>query len=168
MAIDSHLSQTCSRVLLFAALLALPLRLAADEGTKPTLSGKVTDENGKPIAGAHVRVGVAHRFRECITGADGVYRLEGDGGRRLKVVVFAAGRALDMREIAPEPDMGPIDFRLKPGGKIRLRVADENDTLLPGARLIFRSCGGSQAEFAFDHLHIVGNEQGIWEWREAP
>ena len=63
------------------------------------MTGKVTDEAGKPIAGALVRTKFLNDIREAKTGADGVYRLAGCEPRAARIVVSAKGRATDMKEL---------------------------------------------------------------------
>ena len=41
------------------------------------------------------------------------------------------GAATDLQEVHIEPDMQPVDFQMKPGGKIRIRVVDEQDNGIP-------------------------------------
>ena len=47
-------------------------KITLDRGL--TVTGKVTDEAGKPIAGALVRTKFFNDLREATTGPDGVYR----------------------------------------------------------------------------------------------
>ena len=42
-----------------------------------TVTGKVTDEHGSPIAGASIRTRLRFALREAVSGADGVYQLHG-------------------------------------------------------------------------------------------
>ncbi len=106
-----------------------------------TVSGRVTDEKGKPIAGAIVRTRFSNDLRKAVTGADGGYRLSGCRPEPVRLVVSAKGRAIDMKEIRVEPDMAPVDFQMKPGGKIRVRVVDQQGAESRGPA--FSSSGGA-------------------------
>ena len=50
-----------------------------------------------------------------------------------RVVVSAPGRALDLQEVHVADDMDSVDFQLKPGGKVRLKVVDPEGNPLPKA-----------------------------------
>ena len=95
------------------------------------MTGKVTDETGKPIAGALVRTKFLNDIREATTGPDGVYTLVGCEPQPDQIVVSAQGRATDMKELNIEPGMGPVDFAMKPGGTVRIRVLDEQGKPVP-------------------------------------
>jgi protocatechuate 3,4-dioxygenase beta subunit len=129
------------------------------------ITGHVTDEAGKPIAGARVFT----REREAKTDADGAYRLAGLGPGKLRLVLTAEHRAMDMKDLMVEPDMEPVDFVTKPGGKIRVRVLDKNGQPIPKARVFFQRWGGRQIEyFEFDKIKQYSDKDGVWEWDGAP
>src|SRR5205823_2559787 len=107
-----------------------------------TVIGKVTDEAGKPIAGALIRTKFLNDIREAKTGADGAYRLAGCEPRATKIVVSAQGRATDMKELNIASEMGPVDFQMKPGGTVRIRVLDEQGNPVPKARIFFQRWRG--------------------------
>src|SRR5206468_1173746 len=111
-------------------------RIVLDRGLAVT--GRVTDEVGNPIAGALVRTKFLNDIREARTNSDGTYTLAGCEPRTAKIVVSAKGRATDMRELRIDPEMGPVDFRMKPGGKVRVRVVDEQGRPVPKARIFFQ------------------------------
>src|SRR5262249_8208456 len=67
-----------------------------------------------------------------------------------------------------EPDMAPVDFTLKPGGKIRIRVVDKQGNPIPKTRIFFQQWRGRIGYFEFDHVNDRTDDKGIWEWNEAP
>ena len=79
-------------------------KIVLDRGL--TVTGKVTDEAGKPIAGALVRTQFFNVIREARTGPDGVYHLAGCEPRTARIVVSAKGRATDMQELRHRPRDG--------------------------------------------------------------
>ncbi|HEV3418412.1 MAG TPA: M56 family metallopeptidase, partial [Pirellulales bacterium] len=133
-----------------------------------TVSGRVTDDSGKPIAGALLRTKFINDIREAKTGNDGVYRLAGCEARPVRIVVSAKGRATDMKELNIEPEMGPVDFQMKPGGTVRVRVLDEQGKPVPKARIFFQRWRGMFHYFEFDHISEYADEKGTWVWNEAP
>jgi RNA polymerase sigma factor (sigma-70 family) len=133
-----------------------------------TVSGKVTDETGRPIAGALVRTKYSNELREAKTGPDGVYHLVGCEPRAVRIVASAEGRAMDMKELTIDPDLGPVDFRLEPGGTVRIRVLDERGKPVPKARIFFQRWRGPISYFEFAHVNQYADDEGVWVWHEAP
>ncbi len=80
----------------------------------------------------------------------------------------AKGRAPDLQETEIGPDLGPIDFRLKPGNTIRVRVLDEEGHPVPKAAIYFQQWRGRFDSFAFDNAPRQADVDGLWEWKEAP
>jgi hypothetical protein len=133
-----------------------------------SVTGTVTDEAGAPIEGALISTKFANDVRKTITDKRGVYVLTGCQPRMARMVASAGGKALDMKEVRVDPEMQPVDFMLKPGGKVRVRVVDENGNGIPKARIFFQRWRGHIDYFEFDHVNPYADENGVWEWDEAP
>jgi beta-lactamase regulating signal transducer with metallopeptidase domain/protocatechuate 3,4-dioxygenase beta subunit len=133
-----------------------------------TVTGKVTDESGKPIAGARIRGKFLNDIREATTGDGGIYRLTGCDRITARIVVSAKGRATDMQELRVEPDMKPVDFQMKLGGTVRIRVVDAHDQPVPRARIFLQWWRGPFQYFEFDQKSDYADEHGVWVWKEAP
>jgi Carboxypeptidase regulatory-like domain len=141
-------------------------KIVLDRGL--TVSGKVTDDTGKPIAGALVRAKFVNEIREAKTGTDGIYRLGGCESRATRIAVSAKGRATDMKEALVEPGMSAVDFQMKPGGTVRIRVLDEKGNPAPGARIFFQRWRGQFQYFEFNDVNEYADKNGVWVWNEAP
>ena len=141
-------------------------RIVLDRGL--TITGKVTDESGQPIAGALLKTKLLNDIRQATTGPDGVYRLGGCEPRAARLVVSAKGRATDMKELHIEPGMGPVNFVMKPGGTVRLRVLDAGGHPVPKTRIFFQQWRGQFHYFEFDHVSQYADKDGVWVWNEAP
>ncbi len=133
-----------------------------------TIVGKVTDLAGQPIAGALVRTKFLNDIREARSGADGTYKLAGCEPITTRVVVSAKGKATDMKELALGPELGPLNFQMKPGGTVRIRVLDSQGAPVPKARIFFQRWRGQFHYFEFDHVNQYTDKNGIWVWHEAP
>jgi beta-lactamase regulating signal transducer with metallopeptidase domain/uncharacterized GH25 family protein len=133
-----------------------------------TVTGKITDEAGKPIVGARVRTKYSNFIREATTGPDGVYHLVGCEPAAVRVVASAKGKATDMKELTIDPAMGPVDFQMKPGGHVRIRVVDAQGKPVPRTRILFQRWRGSFQYFEFNDVDQYADANGVWEWHEAP
>ena len=142
-------------------------KITLEEGLN--ITGSVTDENGKPIAGALVRTRFLNDIRKATTDEFGVYLISGCEPKLTRVVVTAKGRAPEVQEVEVAPQMKPVDFSLKPGGKIRVRVVDENGKGIPRARIFFQRWRSAWYNlFEFDNVNQYADKNGVWEWDEAP
>ena len=141
-------------------------RIALDRGL--ALSGKITDENAKPIAGATIRTEFVNEIRVATSDANGIYTLTGCEPIRTTIVVTAPGRAADFRQVNADPDLGSVDFTLRPGGTIRVRVLNHEGKPEPKARIFFQRWRGEQLYFAFNEIDQYADESGVWTWDQAP
>jgi protocatechuate 3,4-dioxygenase beta subunit len=132
------------------------------------VTGKVADETGKPIGGAIVFTKFQNDIRKAVSGDDGVYRLAGCEPRMVRLVVWAKGRATDMKQVQIEPKMPPVNFEMKPGGTVRIRVLDERGKPIPKARIFFQRWRGFFQYFEFNQVSQFTGRDGVWEWNEAP
>jgi len=137
-------------------------KIVLDRGL--VVSGKVADEEGKPIEGALVRT----RSRQAKTGEDGVYQLSGCEAGDARVVVSAKGKAMDLKEVRVAEAMQAVDFQMQPGGSIRIRVLDSEGKPAPRARIFFQKWKGRYEYWEFEKVNQYANKDGIWEWHEAP
>ena len=132
------------------------------------MTGTVTDDHGEPIQGALVRTKFLNDIREAMTDEKGVYQLTGCETGMAKIVVSAQGRATDMQEVRVDEGLKPVDFKLPPGGKVRVRVLDEQGNPVAKARIFFQQWRGRFQYFEFDHISQYADDSGIWQWNEAP
>lgn len=132
------------------------------------ITGKVIDNSGNPIEGATVRTKFVNEVREAKTDAAGTYAIGGGEPRLTRIVAFAKGHAMELQEVLVDPRMKPVDFTLKPGGHVRIRVVDENGKGLAKARIFFQRWRGHIDYSEFRHVNQYADENGVWEWNEAP
>lgn len=133
-----------------------------------SIEGTVVDAAGKPIEGALVKTKFVNELRQGLTGAEGKYRISGCETQMSRIVVSAKGYATDMQEQMVDIGMKPVDFRMQPGGHVRIRVVDENGKGLKRARIFFKRWRGQFRYFEFSHVNQYTDDNGVWEWDEAP
>ena len=134
-----------------------------------TVTGLITDDAGKPIAGALIRTKFLNDIRETRSKEDGTYRLGGCEPAQAKIVVSAKGRATDMKVVRVASDLLPVDFQMQRGGKVRVRVVDQKGQPIPKARIFFQHWRGDRfSYFEFNHVSQYADDKGVWEWNEAP
>jgi beta-lactamase regulating signal transducer with metallopeptidase domain/uncharacterized GH25 family protein len=136
--------------------------------TGMSISGTVTDAVGKPVAGAVVKTKFVNERREAVTDAAGRYRIRGCEPMMTRIVIAAKGYATDMQEHHVDVDMEPVDFKLNSGGHVRVRVVDEHGKGIRRARIFFKDWRGNSEYFEFDHIGQYTNDDGVWEWHDAP
>ena len=148
---------------------------AIERGAEPTakivldrgivLTGKVTDDGGNPIVGALVRT----RNREATSGDDGVYQLSGCDAGETRIVISAKDKAMEMHEVQLAENMEPLNFQMKPGGTIRVRVVDSQGKPAPRSRIFFQKWRGKRIQYwEFNKVNQYADKEGVWQWREAP
>ena len=134
-----------------------------------SVTGKIVDAAGKPVKGALIRTKLLNDVRSTTSNDHGVYQLSGCQAGVARIVASAPGMAVDMKSVHIEKTMEPVDFTMQPGGHVRIRVVDEKGGPVPKARIFFqRWREGKYNYFEFDHINQYTDENGIWEWNEAP
>ena len=134
-----------------------------------SVTGKIVDAAGTPVQGALIRTKLFNDIRSTQSNVDGVYELSGCQDGVAKIVVSAPGLAVDMKQVHIEKDMEAVDFTMQPGGHVRLRVVDEKGEPVPKARIFFQKWReGMYDYFEFGHVDQYADENGVWEWNEAP
>lgn len=136
------------------------------------LSGRVTDEAGKPVPGAKI-TRVDEKYMGAFLGTDVIWTPADADGRftiphawpgRLLVVARAPGRAPELTRVSAEGDVKDIEFRLKPGKTLSGRVVDGHERPIEGAFVNidtwrnFRGLG----------VYLASDRDGRFRWDEAP
>jgi hypothetical protein len=130
-----------------------------------TVTGRVLDAQGRPIAGADVRAGDAWspEPKPTKTDAQGAFLLENIPPGASTVTARAEGFAPDLREVHPE-DRPALEFRLGPGHTLRGKIVDRQGRPLLGAIVVADAWRGHRSlDFRVD----IGDD-GRFEWRGAP
>jgi len=138
------------------------------------LRGRVFDLDNKPIAGAKVAVGHYPsrytRNREiAVTNQEGEFHLTKIQAGQTVLTVTANGWAPDLCVVTTKSQTQnePVEFQLVPAQTIRIRVVDPEGRPLPGVIIIpegWRSHRSLDDPFGRKQT----NEDGTWEWHDAP
>ena len=134
-----------------------------------TVSGTVTDPEGKPVADATLRLGEWYSPKRLSVSTDkeGRYSFASlpPGGETLTVT--KPGLAPGLRNINVQPAMEPVDFQLEKGNTLRVRVVGKDGKPIPG---IFVTPDTWRNQRVLCDLGIRGrtDAEGRWAWTWAP
>lgn len=148
-----------------------------------SVTGRVTDETGKPIADARAMLGIDRWGSDdpsTLTDADGQFVLRNCKPGLSAVTIMAEGFAPDLQRIVVRPSPHSklpanqtqeaaandqsLHFVLKPAGRIRGRVVDSEGRPVPGASVNADTWRG-QRSINWD---VTTDAQGRFDWTSAP
>ena len=131
------------------------------------MTGWVMDESGRPIPGAAVWGGFESRpFATDVTDASGQFALRVMEAPSF-VTVTAVGFAADQHQVDPATESGPLIFRLRAARPLRVRLVDESDQGVPGAKLYLAKWWGKSGTLG-QYLPLRTDETGVLQWLSAP
>ncbi|MCL2349719.1 MAG: carboxypeptidase regulatory-like domain-containing protein [Planctomycetaceae bacterium] len=150
------------------------MRIALETGY--TVTGTLTDQSGKPIAGGTVRAMFANIQREAKTDENGVYRLTACPPGKKRIIAAAKTFAPEQRQVEMGPDGSRVientDFQLMPGGTITVRVTEKDGTPIPQTRIFFQAWKDVHSSleecYGLDMMFNYTNNNGVWVWHESP
>ncbi len=128
------------------------------------LTGKVTDLDGKPIAGAQVLQGRdrwGSNYPSTKTDKDGNFTFKNAKASDVILTVQAKGYAPDVKEIS---GAGPVEFKLAPGKTIHVRITDPNGKPVSGASVVADTWRGCRAI----QFRTTTDKDGNFYWKDAP
>ncbi|MGH7140419.1 MAG: carboxypeptidase regulatory-like domain-containing protein, partial [Pirellulales bacterium] len=143
------------------------------------VSGKVTDADGKPVAGAVVIFGdlpYVHDGGHVRSGQAGKYRFPRLPPGPMTVTVVAEGWRPELRKIEITPDNKPVDFQLQPGKTLRVRFVDRAGNPIPKIMVQIANWRGSESlMWNYIRPNVVDtkiptsvDDNGVYEWTWAP
>lgn len=144
-----------------------------------SVTGTVSDPDGRPVAGAVVARGerpyTEWGSQEARTDARGVYRLPPLPRGPLTITAVAPGWMPSQRKVELRPGMGPVDFPLGPGKPIRVRLVDRLGKPLPDVDVQIKKWRGGEALYDHRDPQVVdtgiphrSDKDGIFHWAWAP
>jgi hypothetical protein len=132
------------------------------------VSGRVVDDSGQPIVGAQLRTQMSNVLRQATTDKEGKFALTGCKAGPTRVVISAPGKATMLEIVDVAADMQPLEFTMQPGRHLRIRVLDPDGNPSPKARVFLQEWKGRVNYSEFDHINQYADDNGVWEWNEAP
>lgn len=146
------------------------------------VTGRVTDDEGKPINNAWIIVGDdppgINRPSRFPTDADGRFRLHALPTAHTMLTVVAPGFAPQKHQVKVSPELKPLHFRLHKGEPLRVTVVNENNEPIPNASVQIQEWKYQWSIFRDQHqehppvpnfgIPRRANAEGVWEWKSAP
>ncbi|MHB1034018.1 MAG: carboxypeptidase regulatory-like domain-containing protein [Pirellulales bacterium] len=132
------------------------------------VSGTVTGQDGKPVAGAKVILGERNSMWPSVsTDAMGQYRFANLAPGGALLAVISPGLAPALRSLNVQPGMGAVDFQLEKGKTLRVKVVGKDGRSLAG---VFASPGSWRVQRDLRDIGVSGktDQEGRWTWTWAP
>ncbi len=165
-----------------AALRAQKATIVMQHGT--SLTGVVTDPQGKGIAGAVVVWGDdpygdsgmhQEHMQEVRTDASGVYRLPPMQPMAMTVTAVAEGWMPDLKKTTIARENSKLDFQLKRGNNLLLRFVDSVGKPIPEVAVEIQGWRGCKSLYNVKHPIVLetqiprlAGKDGVYEWAWAP
>jgi thiol-disulfide isomerase/thioredoxin len=140
------------------------------------LTGRVVDPAGRPVSNALVVVGdrpyLERGSQECLTDADGKFRIPPQPSGDRRVTVVASGWSPQSQMVDFGPEMKEMNCALTKGKRLHLNLVDSSGRPVQ-ARVSIDSWRDSNALYNIRHPNVLPsgipdrtNENGeyIWEW----
>jgi len=115
-----------------------------------------------------------HR-QEVRTDSNGNYRLQPLPHMPLTVTVVAQGWMPELKKTTIAPENPKLDFQLKPGKTLRLRIVDRSGKPIPDAAVGIDGWRGAKSLYNVKHPIVLetaiprsADNKGIFEWTWAP
>ncbi len=142
-----------------------------------SISGTITDKDGKPVAEAKLRARFLNMEREAKADENGHYRFTAIPEGKHRFFASGKGHAPEERSIEVTKDSPKerteINFKLEPGGTIKVVVTEKDGTPIPETRIFFQRWHGRFSDLEENYglggmYHHYTDENGVWTWHEAP
>ena len=142
----------------FASTLA-PVRL---------VTGRVTDADGQPIAGAEIGIGTdrvaSNALPSVKTDADGRYAIGGKPDAALTLTFTAKGHAPQLAQFTNSASVGEVNETLQPAKTLAGRVVDADGKPVAGAHVFVDTWRGTRTLKA----QRTADADGRFTWENAP
>ncbi|MGD0537771.1 MAG: sigma-70 family RNA polymerase sigma factor [Verrucomicrobiota bacterium] len=132
-----------------------------------TLTGSIMTEEGKQIAGAKIEhepssTDSVHTEADTL----GVFSIQGLPPGDFDFIVTAPGFAQDYLKVNLKEEVERVEVRLKPGGRLRLRLVDEDGNAVANGTVALTGPGGTYMPGM--NWSAQSGPDGRVEWTSAP
>lgn len=152
-------------------------KIALDKGI--TLSGMVTGPDGMPITRGIVtwsdRPYWATGINETLLDANGRFESKRLPAGEYPLTVIAPGYGAERKIIMAEHSRADVDFSLKAGQSVQLKILDPSGRPIPTAHVSIIEWRGTQAIYNHQHPNVPASgipdrtdEKGLYRWDWAP
>ena len=174
----SHFDMGLEKPVPITELRAQTATIVLKRGVRVT--GTITDSAGQPVVGALAIWGDQpyweHRpQQEVRSDNQGVYQLPPLPPGPMRLTVVAQGWMPETRQIYIATELGPLDFKLKPGKTLRIRLVDIGGAPVGNALFQIESWRGAMSLYNNKHPNVIdskiprnSDKDGIYEWTWAP
>jgi len=132
-----------------------------------TLTGRVLDQNGKPVPQAHITVGHdrwGRLDRPVPVAEDGTYIVYALKQESTWITAEAPGFSPQIRSVEVHAETKPIDFQMTPGHTIRFKIVDVEGEPIAGIRICADTWNGKRTLW----WQATTDNQGLAKWDGAP
>jgi len=133
-----------------------------------SVSGRVEDEQGRPVRGAHVTIGTVHDIypAQTTSAADGNFVLPHcRPSASSALVASAAGFAPQDAHFNLASNRTDVQITLKPAKTFKFRVMDASGKAIPDASIQVRGWHGSDTLL---HWNAITDAEGHVMWQDGP
>jgi len=142
-------------------------------------TGTVHDADGKPVAGAVVVRGDRPYWevgsQEVRTDEQGRYRLPPLPAGKVTLTAIAQGWMPALTKVDIRQGMDPVDFHLRRGKELRLRLVDLAGKPVPGVDVQIKKWRGGESLYNYRHPNVLdthipvqADDTGFYHWTWAP
>ena len=136
------------------------------------ITGKVTDENGRPVADAvvhyHHRISGSSGVSKATTDKNGSYRFTNGKAGDAILTASAEEWAPSLVETQVEPGMKAVDFKLTRGQQLSVRVVDPENKPIVGVGVSPWTWQGKEILHNIQPARGKTDANGVWTWNHAP
>lgn len=139
------------------------------------IEGRVTGPDGKPVAGAvlalgHSPFGALGRHPKPTTDKNGTFRFKNVPDGDTAITVVSKDHAPDLQRIHVSDELDSVNFQLKKGKTLKVRVVNKAGKPVAGAKVVPDTWRGHRSLMGLYEKSLPHrtNKDGLFIWKHAP